>query len=217
MNNRWYTAGGHRDWDLIAAAIFFIACCLIVSLVLPYRHAGAGADKPAVEPVSASRPALIALIVTPEQKSAALTAYRQGMLALRAADYPAASLAFKKALEKFPSLAEAYIGLGEANHFLGDDQAAALNAQHGLDELAADRTVSAPDLNIKAAEAWAHRVLGMALLRRAENELNRNEASLGKMEANRARFHCQQALALDRGDAAAEDCEKTAAVWARRS
>lgn len=101
MNHPGYTAGGHRDWDLIAAAIFFIACCLIVSLVLPYRHAGASADKPEPEPVSAARPALIALIVTPEQKSAALTAYRQGMQALRAADYPAASLAFKRPWKNF--------------------------------------------------------------------------------------------------------------------
>ena len=217
MNNSTYTSGGRRDWDLIVAAIFFITCCLTVSLVLPYRHTGVASGHPAAEQVSGSRPALIPLVVTPQQKSMALAAYRQGMQALRAAHYPAALAAFKKALEKFPAFAEAYIGLGETNHYLGDDQAAALNAQHGLDELTAHQITFAPDLDRKAAEAWAHRVLGTALLQRAERELDQHDDLLGKMEANRAHFHCQQAFALNLGDTLAEGCTKTAASLARRS
>ncbi|MEK7323233.1 MAG: hypothetical protein AABZ84_09160 [Pseudomonadota bacterium] len=217
MNNPPYTTGGHRDWDLIAAMLFFIACCLLVSLVLPYRHYGVPAGHAAAEQLPAPRPAPIALVTSPQQKNAALAAYREGMQALRADHYPAALIAFKKALEKFPGFAEAYIGLGEANHFLGDDQAAALNAQHGLDEITADQTAFVPDLDRQAARAWAHRVLGTALLRRAERELDQHEHLLAKMAANRARFHCQQALALGHGDSLAEGCTETAAALAQRS
>ncbi len=217
MNKPPYTTRRHHNWDLIAAMIFFIACCLVVSVVLPYRHYNAPPGHAAAEQLAASRPPPIILVTTPQQKSAALAAYQEGVQALRAAHYPAALAAFKKALEKFPAFAEAYIGLGETNHHLGDDQAAALNAQHGLDELTAHQITFAPDLDPKAAEAWAHRVLGTALLQRAERELDQHDDLLGKMEANRARFHCQQAFALNLGDTLAEGCTKTAASLARRS
>lgn len=55
MNNPPYTTGGHRDWDLIAAMLFFIACCLLVSLVLPYRHYGVPAGHAAAEQLPAPR------------------------------------------------------------------------------------------------------------------------------------------------------------------
>ncbi len=214
MNHSSPPASRHADWDLILVMVCFIAACLTVSLVLPHWHA---ASQPvATVTASTPRPAPINLAATPAQKNAALAAYREGMEQLRGRQYQAASAAFKKALEKFPSFAEAYIGLGEANQMLGVHQAAVLNAQHGLDQVMADHAVLLSGLSLAAAQVWAHRILGTALLSQAEGELGRDEDLLGRMDATRASFHCQHVLSLDQADASAQACAKTAAALARR-
>ena len=215
MNHPPYGTPPRTDWDLILAALFFLAACLIVSLVLPHWHASADTARHAADEHGASaRPAPLVLVTTPEQKRLALAAYRRGTQSLRDGAYPAAADAFKKALEKFPGFAEAYIGLGEASQRLGENQPAALNAQHALDQLAADPAALASGLEIEAVRAWAHRVLGTALLEQAEAALGQHDALLGKMNARRAGFHCEQAFSLDRRDGSARACADGAAALA---
>lgn len=203
-----------RDWDVILVTALFIAGCLAVSLLLP-RWQPPRVMK--LEPIAvAASPAAapqtpIDFTPTPQQQRAAVAAYHRGMDALQAARYGAAATEFKTALEKYPAFTEAYAGLAEAAIALGQHQAAALNAQHALDLWRRDKSVHVTGLATAAAEAWAHRLLGAALLDISANELRTQQLQLGHMNANRALFHCRQALLLNQADAPARACARSAA------
>jgi len=212
-----------RNWDVILMACLFIAGCVTVSVVLPRwqeahdapRGLGASVETstlPADAPILSGTVATI--VPSPQQLRAASESYGSGTHGLQAKNYPAAAVDFKKALEKYPAFTEAYAGLADAAGALGDDQAAVLNAQHALDQWANDQTMHVTELTPDAAKAWAHRLLGAALLRRADSELHRHQALLGKMDANRAIFHCKQALAINADDEAARRCAQSASALA---
>src|SRR3569832_402921 len=161
-----------RDWDVIAVASLFIAGCLIVSIVLPLWPHGQEAVPAAGEPAAEIVQSAPTIVPSPQQLHAAGEAYGQGTRALRDKHFT-----------------EAYVGLADAAIAVGDTQAAVLNAQHALDLWTNDQTLHVNELTPDGALAWAHRLLGTALLRRADGELREQKSLLGKMDANRALFH----------------------------
>ena len=195
----------------------FVAACITVSLLLPRwqqeqhteRSHNADAYLTAALPVAAAT-----IAPSPHQRDAAGEAYARGASELKAKNYPAAAVYFKKALEKYPTFTEAYAGLAEAADAVGDDQAAVLNAQHALDQWAGDQIMHVVDLTPATGSASAHRVLGAALLRRADAELHLQQALIGKMAANRAAFHCRQAISLDAAGNVARRCAEHATALA---
>src|SRR3569832_2512888 len=212
-----------RNWDVILMACLFPAGRAPARAAPPRRPAAPAAPRgpgasvetstlPADAPILSGTVATI--VPSPQQLRAANESYGSGAHELQAKNYPAAAVDFKKALEKYPAFTEAYAGLADAAGALGDDQAAVLNAQHALDQWANDQTLHVTDLTPDAAKAWAHRLLGAALLRRADSELHRHQALLGKMDANRAIFHCKQALAINADEEAARRCAQTASALA---
>ena len=214
------------NWDVILMACLFIAGCLTVSVILPLWQEAHDAPHGMGTSVQVSAPAgdtptpsgtVATIVPSPQQLRAASESYETGAQKLQAKNYQAAAVDFKKALEKYPAFTEAYAGLADAAGALGDDQAAVLNAQHALDQWANDQTMHVTELTPDAAKAWAHRLLGAALLRRADSELRRQQALLGKMDANRAVFHCKQALTINADDEAARRCAQSASALALRT
>jgi tetratricopeptide (TPR) repeat protein len=207
-----------KDWDLKLAAVLFIGTCATMSLILPNwpssPQAGAAQDAaPAPRPASASAPAAfndVPAPLSPAQRQAAQADYRTGMEALHQGRYDAAATQFKKALEKSPELAEAYVGLGDAFLHLQDYQAAQSNARHALTQLKPLGVDQAPDPALNQELAYAHRVLGMALLHLARDALNRQDATTGRMQALEASSHCNLAMVFDNRDQAAHDCVRQA-------
>jgi tetratricopeptide (TPR) repeat protein len=207
-----------KDWDLKLAAVLFIGTCATMSLILPNwpssPQAGAAADTaPAPMPASARVPAAFKITPappSPAQRQAALVDYRTGMEALHQGRYDAAATQFKKALEKSPRLAEAYVGLGDAFLHLKDYQAAQTNARHALTQVKLLGVDQAPDPALKQELAHAHQVLGMALLHLARDALNRHDATIGRMQALEASSHCSLATVFDNRDQAAHDCVRQA-------
>jgi len=206
-----------RDWDVIAVASLFIAGCLIVSIVLPLWPHGQEAVPAAGEPAAEIVQSAPTIVPSPQQLHAAGEAYGQGTRALRDKHYTEAATDFKKALERYPAFTEAYVGLADAAIAVGDTQAAVLNAQHALDLWTNDQTLHVNELTPDGALAWTHRLLGTALVRRADGELREQKSLLGKMDANRALFHCRQALSLQQNDANAQRCAKTASDLTAKS
>lgn len=205
-----------RDWDLIVIACLFIVGCLTVSIGLPLWQSGheeIAVTKEETPEIAQSSPTILP---SPQQVNAASEAFGEAARALRAKQYSEAAAGFKKALERYPAFTEAYVGLADASIALGDTQAAVLNAQHALDLWTNDQTLHVNELTRDEALAWAHRLLGTALLRRADGELREQKSLLGKMDTNRALFHCKQALSLQHDDSNAQRCTEAATALAAR-
>lgn len=199
-----------KDWDLRFAAILFIGACATMSLILPNWPSSPQADTasdavpvPTAFEIAPASP-------SPAQHQAALADYRTGMQALHKGRYDAAATEFKKALEKSAELAEAYVGLGDAFLHLQDYQAAQTNARHALIKLKPLGVDQTPDPALKQELAYAHQVLGMALLHLARDALNRHDDTTGRMQALEASSHCSLATVFDNRDQTAHDCVRQA-------
>src|SRR3569623_2801747 len=127
-----------RNWDVILMACLFIAGCLTVSVILPRwqeahdapRGMGASVEMSALPADAPLASGTVAPIVpSPQQLRGASQSYERGAHELRAKNYPAAAVDFKKALEKYPAFTDAYAGLADAAGALGADQAAVLTAR----------------------------------------------------------------------------------------
>ena len=217
--------GSAKNWDLKLAAILFIGTCATMSLVLPNWHehlAQIQVDNGSVVQIqtenSAAVPAQAVAAAAPiaiphpnpAQQQAALESYQKGQEALHKGDYNAAVADFKKSLEKSPELAEAYVGLGDAFSRLGDYTAAENNARHALSKLKLLKVGQAPDISLKKKLAYAHQVLGITLLHLAKQAMEKNQGTIGRMQALEAASHCNLATVFDQSDSAARRCIKQA-------
>jgi len=214
----------HSGWDLKLAALLFISTCATMSLILPNlppagqtgvsAEAAAGdGDDTAARPSAGANPAPAVLIpASPEQRAAAQAELRSGLDQLHKGRYEAAAAAFKEALEKSPGLGAAYIGLGDAYVHLGDYKAAETNARHGLSGLNLLQLGRAPDPALKAQLAYAHQVLGVALLHLARDALDHQQSTISRMQALEAASHCNLATVFERGNQIAQACAKQASA-----
>ena len=218
------------SWDLKLAAALFIGTCATMSLILPNWHEpleGTQITRPERYRVLAAPQARAATMAdvsdvaktvsapppaSPQQQQAAAESYKKGQQQMQSGHYTAAATEFKKALEKSPSYAEAYVGLGDAFTRLGDYRAAETNARHALSQLKFLKTGQAPDLHLKKELSYAHQVLGIALLHLAKTDLDNHDMSAGKMKALEAASHCNLAAVFDQADQAAHSCAQQAAA-----
>lgn len=228
LNEPGRTMRPTKNWDLKLAAILFIGTCITVSLILPNwqqpaamteiyetvpsqlqtENTSPAAATPAAPSTSVNPPANPP--PNPELMNAASESYQKGLDLLQAGNFSDAEAEFKKALEKYPNMAEAYTGLADAFSRLGDDKAAETNARHALDQLKLLRPGLPPDLHLKKELAYAHRVLGTALLHLAKSALDSNEETTGRMKALDAASHCSLANVFDQADQDARACAQQA-------
>jgi len=213
----------HSEWDLNLAALMFIGTCTTMSLVLPNlppagepgvsaEAAAATVMRAALPSAGATSAAVVLTPASPGQRAAALADYRSGLDQLHKGRYDAAATDFKKALEKSPELGAAYIGLGDAYVHLKDYKAAETNARHALSELKLLHVGQAPDPALKAQLAYAHQVLGVALLHLARDALDHRQSTISRMQALEAASHCNLATVFERGNQIAQECAKQASA-----
>ena len=220
------TTRPHTNWDLKLAAALFVGTCATMSLILPNWHeplvgqadtsevyqAQPRPQAPVPAPTNHTNTMNATPATNPRQQEAATEAYEMAQHQMRGGNYKEAATEFKKALEKFPDYADAYIGLGDAFTHLGDYQAAETNARHALSQLKLLKVGQAPDPHLKKELSYAHEILGIALLHLAKNDLDKHDMTSGKMKALEAASHCNLAAVFDQTDKAAQSCAKQAAA-----
>lgn len=143
--------------------------------------------------------------------------YQRGQKYLESGRYDEAAAAFIQSLEKIPDLSRAYIGLGDAYTHLNNNKAAEINARHALSQLNNRSTGNKDDALITKDIAYAHRVLGMALLNQALTAIKSNDFPGGSMLAKDAASQCDLAVTLNQTDNQARLCEHQARTLLVRS
>lgn len=204
-----------RHWDVWLTSIVFAGACISVAGVLP-SLAPAFADPHAP---TIRRPLIMDLPAAHgspplDRHTAAINAYRDASAYMEEKRYMQAATQFKTALEKAPTFAEAYVGLGDAMAHMQNTTGAELNAMHAIDLLRAGNPPTLEGVTKEAVLDRAYRVLGETLLARARDLYARQDQRGAMTESRRAAAACEQAVSLDPTDTGARDCIKEASKLA---